>query len=154
MGNKASVRTTIALMNISLREARIEDRAELQGFLADYLFEFDGRTGPYPELDSYWTDSERIPFFVTVDGNPVGVCLIRTRDGGWSIAEFWVKPSHRRGGVGRAAVEAFVERARDADAQHLEAKIHPDNGSAFLFWSAIGFEEISNEGVLVTRRQL
>jgi ribosomal protein S18 acetylase RimI-like enzyme len=139
---------------VRLRQATNDDRAELERLVAEYLFEFDGRSEPYPYLDAYWTESERLPFLIEAGGETVGVCLIRIRDGGWSIAEFAVVPSHRGTGIGRAAVEALAERARNAGAAHLEAKIHPDNEQAFGFWSAVGFERIPSSTVLTTRRQL
>jgi ribosomal protein S18 acetylase RimI-like enzyme len=141
-------------LDVHLREATSDDRADVERLLAEYLYEFDGRTEAYPYLDAYWAEPERLPFLIESDGAPVGVCLIRVRDGGWSIAEFAVTPPHRRAGVGRAAVEALAERARVAGARHLDAKIHPDNEQAFGFWSAVGFERIASTPVLTTRRQL
>ncbi len=141
-------------MNVELRDATVEDRDQVELLLAEYLFEFDGRTGPYPRLDDYWIDPERIPLLIAADGRAVGVCLVRVRDGGWSIAEFFVEPSSRRAGVGRAAVETLAERAGGAGAEHLEAKIHPDKTKAFRFWADVGFEQVSATGVLTTRRRL
>ena len=141
-------------MEVALRKATVEDRAEVEQLLGEYLFEFDGRTEPYPYLDAYWTEDERLPFLIESEGQTVGICLIRIRDGGWSIAEFAVTPAHRQAGIGRAAVEVLAERARAAGARHLEAKIHPDNEQAFGFWSAVGFERIPSPTVLTTRRQL
>jgi len=139
---------------VALRDATIDDRGEVERLLAEYLFEFDGRDEPYPYLDAYWTESERLPFLIEADGETVGICLIRIRNGGWSIAEFAVTPPHQGAGIGRAAVEVLAERARAAGAAHLEAKIHPDNEQAFGFWSAVGFERIPSPTVLITRRQL
>ena len=139
---------------VALREARGEDRDLLRRLLADYLFEFDGRTGPYPYFDAYWREPERLPFLIEVDGRAAGLCLIRVRDGGWSIAEFAVVPEERRAGVGRSAVEAVAERARAAGAAFLEAKVHPDNREALPFWLAAGFREVASPGVIVTRREL
>jgi GNAT superfamily N-acetyltransferase len=141
-------------VDVVLRDAAIDDRPELERLLAAYLFEFDGRTEPYPYLDAYWSEAERLPLLIEVDGAPAGVCLIRVRDGGWSIAEFSVEPSYRRAGVGRAAIEALVERARAVGARHLEAKIHPDNAEALPFWSAVGFERVRSTPVVKTRRLL
>lgn len=141
---------------MSLRDARTDDRDRLERLLADYLFEFDGRTDPYPYLDAYWEEPERSPFLIEVDGEIAGVCLIRRRDDGWSIAEFSVVPERRRGGVGREAVEALAARARSDGASHLEAKVHPDNREALPFWLAVGFSEVEGPGtgVTVTRRPL
>jgi [ribosomal protein S18]-alanine N-acetyltransferase len=140
-----------------LRVAHVDDREMLGELLADYLFEFDGRTEPYPYFDAYWSEPERLPFLIEADdGVVVGFCLIRVRGDGWSIAEFSVLPEERRAGVGRAAVEAIVERAREAGATYLEAKVHPDNREALPFWLAVGFNEVDGRdpGVAVTRRTL
>ena len=49
-------------MDVTLREAAAEHREELRRLLGDYLFEFDGRTEPYPYFDAYWQEPERVPF--------------------------------------------------------------------------------------------
>lgn len=141
-------------MAVAVREAGVDDRALLRRLLADYLFEFDGRTEPYPDFDAYWAGLERLPFLIEVDGEVAGFCLIRVRDGGWSVAEFSVVPEQRRAGVGRGAVDAVAKLARGAGAEHLEAKVHPDNRGALPFWRAVGFRELAAPGVIVTRRYL
>lgn len=144
------------LVKVGLREALRNDREDVEQLLADYLFEFDGRTGPYPDLDAYWREPERLPFLIEADGEVAGVCLVRRRQDGWSIAEFSVVPAHRRGGVGSRAVEQLAERARSERAAYLEAKVHPDNPAALPFWLAVGFSDVepAPTGVTVTRRYL
>ncbi len=141
---------------VTLRDAQLEDRDQLQRLLADYLFEFDGRAQPYPYLDAYWEEPERLPFLIEVDGEVVGLCLIRRGDCGWSIAEFSVLARRRRRGVGRAAVDALAARACSDGAAYLEAKVHPDNREALPFWLTAGFSEVEGPGtgVTVTRRAL
>jgi GNAT superfamily N-acetyltransferase len=109
-----------------------------------------------PDLDAYWEEPDRLPLLIETDGAVCGLCLIRRRDSGWSIAEFYVRPSRRRGGVGRAAVDALAARARSEGAAFLEAKVHPNNREALPFWLRVGFSEIDPQkiGVTVTRRQL
>jgi ribosomal protein S18 acetylase RimI-like enzyme len=142
-------------VSVTLREAGLDDREQLRRLLADYLYEFDGRTEPYPYFDAYWTEPDRLPFLIVADGEAVGICLVRTReDGGWSIAEFSVVPARRRAGVGRQAVEELAVRARAAGAAHLEAKVHPGNLQALPFWLAAGFREVGRDGAVVTRREL
>jgi len=143
-------------MTVALREARRDELSHLEQLLRQYLFEFDGRTGAYPGVDAYWNDSDRQPFLIEADDEVVGLCLVRHRNRGWGIAEFWVKPDRRRGGVGRATVEALAERGRAAGAAFLEAKVHPANQEALPFWLAVGFSETDDPGtgVTVTRRHL
>jgi ribosomal protein S18 acetylase RimI-like enzyme len=141
-------------MDVKLREAGVEDREEVRRLLADYLYEFDGRTEPYPYFEAYWQEAERLPFLIESEGDVVGVCLVRVRGEGWDIAEFTVVPDHRRSGIGRGAVEALARLARLAGATHLVAKVHPDNRRALPFWLAAGFREIEATGPVVTRREL
>jgi len=141
-------------VNVRLRAAEPEDREQLARLLAEYLFEFDGRTEPYPFFDAYWTEPDRLPFLVELDGDAIGLILIRVMSDGWSIAEFAVVPARRRLGVGRAAVEALAERAREAEAPYLEAKVNPNNLEALPFWLAVGFHEVPSPDVTVTRRYL
>jgi predicted acetyltransferase len=141
-------------MTVTLRPAELDDRDLLRQLLYDYLREFDGRTEPYPYLEAYWQEPERLPFLIDVDGDVAGLCLVRVRDGGWSIAEFYVVPAHRRAGIGRAAVETLADRARSAGAAHLEAKVHPGNLEALPFWLAAEFAVADAPNVVVTRRPL
>lgn len=120
----------------------------------EYMFEFDGRTEPYPHFEAYWSEPERLPMLLETDGEVAGFCLIRVRGGDWSIAEFSVVPEKRRGGIGRSAVEALAERARAAGAQHLEAKVYPEKREALAFWLALGFRVVEAPGVIVTRRDV
>src|SRR5262245_27954048 len=62
----AGSRRRVMPMDVVLRDASIDDRAELARLLAAYLFEFDGRTEPYPYLDAYWSEAERLPFLIEV----------------------------------------------------------------------------------------
>lgn len=141
-------------MPVTVRPADPGDRELLRQLLFDYLFEFDGRTEPYPYFDAYWTEPARLPFLIDADGEAAGLCLVRVRDDDWAIAEFYVKPDRRRGGVGRAAVEAVAVLARGAGAAYLEAKVHSDNQDALPFWLSVGFEVVASPGVVVTQRRL
>ncbi len=143
-------------MSVTLRDASLADRETLEPVLTAYLFEFDGRMEPYPYLDLYWSEPERLPFLIESEGAVAGLCLIRVGKGGWSIAELAVIPSQRRTGVGRAAVAAVAERAREAGASFLEAKVHPENREALSFWLAVGFAAVDSPRTraIVTRRAL
>src|SRR6185437_1516212 len=107
-------------MGVVVREAEQGDRETVGRLLAEYLFEFDGRTEPYPYFDAYWVEPQRVPLLIEADGGVAGFCLIRMRGDGWSIAEFSVIPRQRRAGVGRAAVDAVAERAAATGAPYLE----------------------------------
>ncbi len=139
---------------MTLRAAESADRELLRQLLADYLYEFDGRTAPYSYFDAYWQEPERLPFLIEADGEVAGFCLIRILGDCWHIAEFSVVPERRRDGVGRSTVDEVAENARAAGATTLEAKVHPDNEGALPFWLAAGFEIVSGPEPIVTRRTL
>ena len=69
----------------------------------------------YKWLDHYWTEGDRYPFLITVDGKIAGFALVRDRSelGGdsipHSVAEFFVLRKYRRRGVGKdAARQVFA----------------------------------------------
>ncbi|HJM74699.1 MAG TPA: GNAT family N-acetyltransferase [Dehalococcoidia bacterium] len=57
-----------------------------------------------------------------------------------SIVEFYVVPHRRRGGVGRAAVEALLADHRDRGTFVVQASIMRENKAARDFWATLGFE--------------
>src|SRR5690349_3267507 len=111
-------------MSAVVRRATPNEREVLRAVLTAYLFEFDGQTTPYRYFDAYWSEPERVPFFIEADGEIAGFCLVRLRGRDWTIAEFTVVPGRRRNGVGREAVTAISESALAAGASYVEATVH------------------------------
>jgi predicted acetyltransferase len=142
-------------MHVAVRAAQPQDRSLLARLLGAYLLEFDGSTEPYPYLDHYWTEPDRLPLLIDVDGEVAGFCLIRRAGDRWAIAEFSVVPELRRRGVGRAAVIAVVGLARAEGAADIEATVHADHPDALAFWLAVGFREAARiDASIVTRMPL
>ena len=85
--------------------------------------------------------------WIVADGERVGLAMVRTMDD-WpdaasrvaEIAEFYVAPSHRRRGIGRAAVELLLAEHRRRGTALVEAGILRDNEAAVAFWGGLGFE--------------
>jgi predicted acetyltransferase len=70
-------------------------------------------TFTYRYLDSYFTESGREAYFVTVDGTLGGFALLRgdaDDDGSWNVAEFFVVRRYRRRGVARQAARLLFAR--------------------------------------------
>jgi len=111
-------------MEVLLRSAKQHEKNLLEDLMQDYLQEFsvftevesnpDG-TFLYPYLDFYWQDPARVPFLFRVDGDIVGFALVRNEMEPVSgqplshVAEFYVVPSLRRSGLGRAAVNKLLD---------------------------------------------
>jgi ribosomal protein S18 acetylase RimI-like enzyme len=80
-------------------------------------------------------------------GEPAGgVCQLRFRLSVWSghgdcwLEDLYVDGSARRAGLGRALVEASIERARARDCRRIELDVNEQNTDALAFYEALGFE--------------
>ena len=75
----------------------------------------------------------------------VGVCQVRFRWSVWKSAEdcwledLYVQEDARRSGLGRALVEAAVERARERGCKRIELDVNEDNAPALALYEACGF---------------
>jgi predicted acetyltransferase len=89
------------------------DKSVLANLTQLYLYDFSAirdlplsphGTYTYRYLDSYFTEADKEPYFITVDGELAGFTLARgdvDNDGSWNVSEFFVVRSHRRKGVAR-----------------------------------------------------
>jgi GNAT superfamily N-acetyltransferase len=79
------------------------------------------------------------------DGEAAGVCQLRFRWSVWKSAEdcwledLYVQESARRSGLGRALVEAALERARERGCKRIELDTNEDNEPALALYEACGF---------------
>jgi len=88
----------------------------------------DGRYG-YKHLPLYWSEPDRHPFLVRIDGKLAGLVLVK---GGphWDMAEFFVVRKYRRRGVGTELAHA-VWRLFPGP---WEVRVMDSNQSAYRFW--------------------
>ena len=120
------------------------DRSKLSTLLDAYLNELAGHreiavgaitASDYPYLDAYFREPGRHPFFIADRGVVVGFALVRDPESTGSVremAEFYVKPSRRRLGVGAAAIELLWRRFPG----DWELQVHARNEIAMRFWTA------------------
>ena len=79
------------------------------------------------------------------DGEPVGVCQVRFRWSVWKTApdcwleDLYVREAARRAGLGRALVEAALDRARERGCRRIELDVNEDNAAALALYAACGF---------------
>ncbi len=90
-------------------------------------------------------DGEYILGGTAAGGEPQAVCQIRFRWSVWKTAEdcwledLYVREDARRGGLGRALVEAAVARAQARGCRRIELDVNEDNEAARRLYSACGF---------------
>jgi predicted acetyltransferase len=96
----------------------------------------DGRFG-YKSLPLYWSDPDRHPFLVRVDGKLAGFVLVKRGSevsgtkNVWDMAEFFVVRGYRRRGVGAQIAPEVWKRFPGA----WEVRVMPANVSALDFWA-------------------
>jgi len=134
---------------IDVAVARPDERAAIENLFQLYVHDFsefwagrpdgelgdDGRFEPYPYLDAYWRDADRVPLLLRLDGRLVGFALLNAVGHGGgpvdrNMAEFFVVRKHRRGGVGTAAARAVFSRYPG----QWEAAVARANTAAVAFW--------------------
>jgi predicted acetyltransferase len=140
------------MSRVEVHVATIDDKPIVAQLLELYAHDFSefedadvdetGRFG-YGRLDSYWTESERHPFLIRVDGKLAGVALVRAGKP-HDMAEFFVMRKYRRGGVGRDAARAvFAKFPGEWQVRQLNS-----NPAATAFWRRaipVPFDEDAND---------
>ncbi|KDN18192.1 GNAT family N-acetyltransferase [Amycolatopsis rifamycinica] len=109
-------------MDVELVAVAEPDKPVLANLLQLYQYDFSEireldltphGTFTYRYLDSYFTESGREAYFITVDRTLAGFALLRSDvddDGSWNVAEFFVVRRHRRRGVARLAARSLFAR--------------------------------------------
>ena len=76
---------------------------------------------------------------------PQGVCQLRFRWSVWTESEdcwledLFVREAARGRGLGRALVEAALERARERGCRRIELDVNEDNATALALYDSCGF---------------
>lgn len=133
------------------------EKAELRRLLDPYLVAHadvvdpQGRHGDptdYPHFDAYWTDADRRPFWVLVNGETAGFALVNGHSPSGlgcdaSVAEFCILPRWRRAGTGLTAARAVFATTPGL----WELQVYEATAPALAFWpraiAAAGAREVS-----------
>ena len=93
----------------SLMQLYLYDLCEFEDGPLDEKGQFD--LGAYFEL--YWTEPERHPFLIWVDGELAGFALVREMDAeAYSLTEFFIRRGRRRAGLGAIAATQLFDQFR------------------------------------------
>ncbi len=135
------------LLNITVTRATLDEKPILRNLLELYEHDFTEYEpkviGPhglygYKYLDHYWTEPNRHPYLIRVDGQLAGFVLLNrhTVSGGddrWTIAEFHIMRMYRGKGVGEFAARAVF----DLWPGKWEVSQTPNNAPSHEFWRKV-----------------
>ena len=121
-----------------IRRAGVEDAADAAQLLHDFNTEYDDPTPPVSVLTERVREllADEAIVVLLAGAPPVGIALFRIRPSLWSNAadvyleELYVIPDKRGQGTGRALLEASIEAARQAGADHFELTTGEDDTEA------------------------
>ena len=127
----------------ALSEVTADDRPILVDLLDEYLGEVSSHreravgaesASEYRYLDAYFGGPGRHAFLMMVGAQVAGFAFIRgpqSTGAAWHVAEFFVRPEHRRAGVGRWAINSMWRRFPG----RWELQVHHGVAEATAFWT-------------------
>ena len=96
-------------------------------------------------LDGYWTEEERYPYFIYVDGNLAGFAMVNnfaeddSVEMDYAMAEFFIMYKYRKQGLGRKLAFYMFDLCHGK----WQVKRHPHSTDAVIFWNKI-IDEYTN----------
>jgi len=131
-------------MDISIVPVKIGEKEILRNLLEKYDYEFSqydnrdvndlGLYG-YDYLDCYWTEENRFPFFVKVNGKLAGFIMVNDYleskiNTNYTLSEFFIMYKYRRQGIGKYVVNNIFNKFKGK----WQLKFHPKNEVSKNFW--------------------
>lgn len=137
-------------MKIELKPVKADEKDILNNLMEKHIYEFSqydlipfNDRGLYddPHIGDYFTDNDRFPNFIYVDGKLAGFALVFKRAEcpaplDWAVAEFFIAYQYRRKGVGTFVMKELFRRYQGV----WQIKYHPKNRVSELFWQKIADE--------------
>jgi ribosomal protein S18 acetylase RimI-like enzyme len=90
-------------------------------------------------------DTDILLGFADADSPPAGVVVLRFRFGIWRagldclVEDVYIEEHARGAGLGRALLEAALERARERGARRMELDTNESNAAAIALYEGLGF---------------
>ena len=147
-------------MDIAIDTVPIDGKPVIDNLLQLYIHDFSEFGGfdvdergryAYSRLDLYWTEANRFPFLVRVDGKLAGFALVYVEKEGEQpvarIAEFFVMRRYRHGGVGRQAARLLWTALPGT----WTVRVSEGNTPALAFWTRVVAEFSEGRASLSTR---
>jgi ribosomal protein S18 acetylase RimI-like enzyme len=130
-----------------IRRAEQSDAGNVARLLHDFNSEYEDYTPGVPALTERLREllADGTIVVLLAGDPPAGFALFRIRPSLWAKAgdayleELYVVPKHRRQGTGRALLEASIEAARKAGANHFELTTGETDTEARALYESHGF---------------
>lgn len=146
---------------LEIIQATIADKEAINNLMEKYLYEFSqweltdvNSSGlyAYEWLDCYFTEKQRFPYILKVDGNLAGFILVsdypevpeETTD--FCLSEFFIMHKYRRMGFGKEAAFYVFNQHKGK----WQLKRHPHNKASVYFWDNVVSEYTSGNFRLIT----
>ncbi|OJH38071.1 GNAT family N-acetyltransferase [Cystobacter ferrugineus] len=95
----------------------------------------------------------RVDYVLRREGVPVGAAFVRPRGGGsetpCAVAGIWVRPEHRRNGLGTRLHDTLSTHARGLGMRELEIEAYESQEDALCFLGNRGYQEVTRHTELV-----
>jgi predicted acetyltransferase len=133
-------------VNISLEPVKIEEKQILKNLGELYIYELSqynfidvnelGLYNNLDDLDLYWTEQNRYPFFIKVDNKLAGFILvydgrqIEEIESNFSIDDFFIMYKYKRHGIGKFCVRYIFDKFKGK----WQIWFHQRNEVARYFW--------------------
>jgi len=134
-------------MNISIEPVKIEEKEILQNLSELYIYELSqyspidvndmGLYDDLDDLDLYWIEENRYPFFIKVDNKYAGFLLVydgrqlEEIQSNYTLDEFFVLYKYKQQGVGKYCAEYIFDKFKGK----WQIWFHPRNTVAGKFWA-------------------
>lgn len=93
----------------------------------------------YSYLDYYWTEEDRYPYFIKVDGKLAGFamvcgfCYVSKGCDTLFMSEFFIMKKYRNQGIGKYAAMEVLKKHPGK----WELTVHPNNKGSHIFWKNV-----------------
>lgn len=119
----------------------------LVGKLAEYEKQPEEFTLSLAQMMEDFAQKKFDAFVAVLHGEVVGMAVFYPRYSTWKgatlhLEDFYIKPEHRRKGIGKLLFDAVVARAKESGAQRLEWEVLDWNEPAISFYHKIGAQII------------
>jgi predicted acetyltransferase len=135
-------------VKIEILEVKETEKSVLRQLMELYAYDFSEFDGEdvnehgffgYTYFDYYWTEDNRHPFFIKVDGKYAGFVLISdyayvVKTGAIkSVTEFFIMRKYRRKGIGKSVAMQIFDRFPGI----WEVLQHGENEPSMRFWEKV-----------------